>query len=724
MNTPLSSFTALVKFQFDRAGLTSEIAAVRRQLQSLTGKTLGVKLQASSVSLKGAKFTYIPKLKLEASTISLRDARYTYKGKLKSKDFPPIKQEVKLHYTGKLTTLPPITQVVNMVYRNRQGSTTTQHTQGGGSGSGGNTNPWHMGTMAGGLGGLITRGNLAAVGAGAFTQQSFTQANFDIAQVPQFEFITGSAEEAAKQVAFLNKEVDRLSLPLRETSNMYRQLLASTKKGLGIEKTQELFSSFSEISAMLGLSDDAQARGLRAFGQMASKGQVYSEELRGQLSEALPNAVGIFAQALYGNDPDGEKKLFKAMERGEVRMEELVKVIDYMKTLSREDLIAKVMDSPARKMTAMRTAWSRLLTEINSSFMLDTFTFVFDTMADGIRDITKWMKENKGTIDSWVSGIKMLGRALMELAPILLTLWGLKKVFSLFGMFTAGSRSMRNLRYLFLGGDLMRLFRFTGGGSTLAASLLGVFKKAFLLVRIALPALIYLLADDIYTALSGGDSLIGRALTADNPFSKWISRTVLGAFKILTAAVVNVIALVDLAFGSGTLSDRWSTFKGVMKENYGDLGEWIKTYFGEVFNSVGDVIVGAFSTAMDYLRYFFNTVGHNLKAVALNVKRAVTGDWKSFETLKDPLSSEGYMEDKRLKNIAANQAFVQGAAPFSAMNPSFMPRSAPTSFAPSISLVINASGTPEDIQKIATQTFIDQTASMLMGAMANTQGGK
>lgn len=273
MNTPLSSFTALVKFKFDRAGLTTEIAAVRKQLQGLVGKTIGVKLQASSISLKGAKLTYIPKLKLQASTISLRDARYTYKGKLKSKDFPPIKQEVKLHYTGKLTTLPPITQVVNMVYRNRQSNTTTR---GGGNPQGGNANPWHIGTMAGGLGGLITRGNLAAVGAGAFTQQSFTQANFDIAQAPQFEFITGSAEEAAKQVAFLNKEVDRLSLPLRETSNMYRQLLASTKKGLGIEKTQELFSSFSEISTMLSLSSDAQSRGLRAFAQMSSKGQVMS----------------------------------------------------------------------------------------------------------------------------------------------------------------------------------------------------------------------------------------------------------------------------------------------------------------------------------------------------------------------------------------------------------------------------------------------------------------
>ena len=302
MNTPLSSFTALVRLNLDTAGFNTQITNLRTQLQGLGNKAVKVKLApftnlslsgvkltnipkltVTNISLKGAKLTYIPKLRLEASTISLRNARYAYKGKIKSSDLPAIKQEVKLHYTGRLTSLPAISQIVNLVYR--QGTPPPlppQQGRTGGTGAGGTPNPWHMGTMAGGLGGLITRGNLAAVGAGAGLQQSFTQANFDIAQAPQFEFLTGSAEEATKQIAFLNKEVDRLSLPLRETSSMYRQLLASTKKGLGIEKTQELFSSFSNLSTMLGLSADAQSRGLRAFSQMASKGQVMSEELKGQ----------------------------------------------------------------------------------------------------------------------------------------------------------------------------------------------------------------------------------------------------------------------------------------------------------------------------------------------------------------------------------------------------------------------------------------------------------
>ena len=89
------------------------------------------------------------------------------------------------------------------------------------------------------------------------------------------------------------------------------------------------------------------------------------------------------------------------MEKGQVKLEELVKVIDHMKTLSREDLIAKMLDSPAKKMERMRTAWQRLLTEINSSFMLDVFTAAFDKMADEIKKATEWMKENKEEICFW-----------------------------------------------------------------------------------------------------------------------------------------------------------------------------------------------------------------------------------------------------------------------------------------------------------------------------------
>lgn len=107
-----------------------------------------------------------------------------------------------------------------------------------------------------------------------FAQQSFRVGNFQIGQQPQFEFITGSAEEAQKQIAFVNNEVDRLSLNLQAANMQYRQLLASTNKTLGIEQTQKLFSSFQNLATMQGLSTDAQSRAIKAFSQMAAKGQI------------------------------------------------------------------------------------------------------------------------------------------------------------------------------------------------------------------------------------------------------------------------------------------------------------------------------------------------------------------------------------------------------------------------------------------------------------------
>lgn len=129
-------------------------------------------------------------------------------------------------------------------------------------------------SVGAGLGGVA--GGLAAQ---RFGEKAYRTGNFQIAQAPQFEFITGSAEEADKQVSFLNKEVDRLSLNLMDASAQYRQLLASTYKPLGIEQTQKLFTSVQNLSAMMGLSTDAQNRSFRALSQMASKSQVYSEEL-------------------------------------------------------------------------------------------------------------------------------------------------------------------------------------------------------------------------------------------------------------------------------------------------------------------------------------------------------------------------------------------------------------------------------------------------------------
>lgn len=135
------------------------------------------------------------------------------------------------------------------------------------------------GVMTGGVGGLTASGALGSLGAAGFGQQSYKVGQFTASRMPQFEFLTGSAESAREQIKFLDSEVERLGLNLIESNEQYKGLLSAGAGSIGIKKTQELFTGFSELATMLGLSGDAQKRALNAFGQMMSKNQVYAEEL-------------------------------------------------------------------------------------------------------------------------------------------------------------------------------------------------------------------------------------------------------------------------------------------------------------------------------------------------------------------------------------------------------------------------------------------------------------
>lgn len=122
--------------------------------------------------------------------------------------------------------------------------------------------------LTGGVGGMSAKGMYSGLAAAGFAQQSFKVGNFMMSRKPQFEFLTGSAEEATKQIKFVDDEAKRLSLDLIQANEQYKQLLASGSTSIGIEKTQKLFSGFSEMSTMMGLSTDAQNRGMRAFAQI------------------------------------------------------------------------------------------------------------------------------------------------------------------------------------------------------------------------------------------------------------------------------------------------------------------------------------------------------------------------------------------------------------------------------------------------------------------------
>jgi tape measure domain-containing protein len=128
----------------------------------------------------------------------------------------------------------------------------------------------------------------------------------------------GKAAEALKTVG---SEAERLGIPLESAQQGYSKLLASTR-GTAVQgkASEDLFKGLNAASTVLGLGGEEYSGSILALSQIASKGKVQAEELRGQLGERIPGAFGIAARSL--NISEGE--LNKRLETGSVTAEEFL----------------------------------------------------------------------------------------------------------------------------------------------------------------------------------------------------------------------------------------------------------------------------------------------------------------------------------------------------------------------------------------------------------------
>ena len=129
--------------------------------------------------------------------------------------------------------------------------------------------------------------------------------------------ISPTAQEAAASSAFILNIVDKYNVPLQSARDGFTKLYASmAPTGFSGNEIRDLFTGISQAAATFGMSSDKVDRVTYAFAQMASKGQVMSEELKGQLGDVLPGAMGIFAKAAGFEGADAIQKFGKALEDG------------------------------------------------------------------------------------------------------------------------------------------------------------------------------------------------------------------------------------------------------------------------------------------------------------------------------------------------------------------------------------------------------------------------
>jgi tape measure domain-containing protein len=212
--------------------------------------------------------------------------------------------------------------------------------------------------------------------------------------------ITPSSDEFRIANQFILDTVDKYNVPLQSAREGFTNLYASMEPaGFKGNEIRDIFTGVSQAAATFGMSADRVDRVNYAFAQMASKGQVMSEELKGQLGDVLPGAVAIFAKAAGFTGPNAMVDFTKAMEDGRYKGEAMKQLLINVGIVMK-DKFAKGAEGAAQsfqgQMNAMATATQKLY---------ESFTPVANLFASNVvKPLTEGIKVAAEGFNAFFSG--------------------------------------------------------------------------------------------------------------------------------------------------------------------------------------------------------------------------------------------------------------------------------------------------------------------------------
>lgn len=243
------------------------------------------------------------------------------------------------------------------------------------------------GIMGAGMG--FMRGAIPGLGA-AFALSQLNQISQQMqGQNLAMTAVMGSQEAGAEQTAWVRALADQVGFDFRQVGPSFNKMLASGKtSGMSTESVQGIFQGVTEYGRVMGLDNESMKGSMRAIEQMMNKGQVMSEELKGQLAERMPGAISAMAEAAgFGSDADSVAKLFKAMENGEVKSQAVLeKFADILAQRARSGgALEKAMEATAAQQARFNNAFSRSVEVFSAAGFDKGMGQFFKSMADGIR---------------------------------------------------------------------------------------------------------------------------------------------------------------------------------------------------------------------------------------------------------------------------------------------------------------------------------------------------
>lgn len=225
----------------------------------------------------------------------------------------------------------------------------------------------------------------------------------------QLQAVTSATGTFSNSLAFVDNLAQRFNVPLESARQGFVKLYASMQPaGFSQKQIEGLFTGVSQATAAFGLSADKVDRVNYAFAQMASKGQIMSEELKGQLGDVLPGALSLFAEAAKMSIPE----FSKAMEDGAFKGDAMMQVLENV------GILMKVKFGAAAAGAAKTLQGALNGIQNNLKLMYEAFGPVINRMAAVFGpQITSLIKNVTDVIKAFELGISTTGDSFAAMAP-------------------------------------------------------------------------------------------------------------------------------------------------------------------------------------------------------------------------------------------------------------------------------------------------------------------
>ncbi|MCV3036726.1 tape measure protein, partial [Escherichia coli] len=207
-----------------------------------------------------------------------------------------------------------------------------------------------------------------------------------------FDKDAGQVKEFTKSLA------QTTGLDIAELQSQFAGFGASAKESMGIQGSEELFRNMVGYSRLMGRSEEEIKRALTALSQMAGKGQVMAEELKGQLAEAVPGMVQVFAKATGKS----EQELFDAMKKGALKSADTLQKVtqELNKQITAKGGWKTISESTQAQLGNLKNSWNTTLDSIfrGSENGLQDFTRSLTTLLNSLGGSGKSLGESLGNL--------------------------------------------------------------------------------------------------------------------------------------------------------------------------------------------------------------------------------------------------------------------------------------------------------------------------------------